>query len=52
MDYLVAFRVTSEHFSSNNIDVLPDRQLFHEREFLDTLELVSDEDTGSSSDEE
>lgn len=52
MDYLAAFRITPEGFSTNNIDLLLERQLFYEREFLDALELVSDEDTDSSSDEE
>ena len=52
MDYLAAFRITPEGFSTNNIDLLLERQLFYEREFLDALKLVSDEDTDSSSDEE
>ena len=52
MDYLVTFRLKSEKFLSNEIDLLPEREIFYEKEFIDGLELVSDEDSDLSSDED
>ena len=52
LDYLVAFRVSSEDFLSNKIDLLPEKEIFYEKEFIDGLELVSDEDSDLSSDED
>ena len=52
MDYLVTFRVKSEKFLSNEIDLLPEREIFYEKEFIDGLELVPDEDSDLSSDED
>ena len=52
MDYLVAFLVSSENFLSNEIDLLPEREIFYEKEFIDGLELVSDKVSDLSSDED
>ena len=52
MDYVVVLSVHPDDFASNKIDLLPERQFFHEREFLDTVELVSDTDSDTSSDDE
>ena len=52
MDYLVAFSISSKDFLSNENDLLPQREIFYEKEFIDGLELVSDKDSDLSSDED
>ena len=51
MDYVIGFHTKSDDFEENGIDLLTDRLLSFERNFLDQLELVSDTDTISSSDD-
>ena len=52
MGYLVAFRVSSEDFFSNKIDLLPEKEIFYKKEFINGLELVSDKDSDLTSDED
>ena len=52
MDYLVAFSISSKDFLSNENDLLPQREIFYEKKFIDGLELVSDKDSDLSSDED
>ena len=52
MDYLVAFSVSSKDFLSNKIDLLPEKEIFYKKEFINGLELVSHEDSDLSSDED
>ena len=53
MDYVVGFQANPEDFSANNIniDLLTDRLLCHEREYLGSLQLVSDTDSDFFSEE-
>ena len=53
MDYVVGFHANPEDFSANNIniDLLTNRLLCYEREYFDSLQLVSDTDSDSSSEE-
>ena len=51
MDYVIAFHIKSDDFELDDIDLLTNRLLSLERNFLDQLELVSNTDTDSSSDD-
>ena len=52
MDYVIVFHVNPPDFSSNKIDLTPERQFSYEREFINNLELVSDTDSDTSSNDE
>ena len=51
MDYEIGFIAKPGDFEQNGIDLLTDRLLSFERNFLNQLELVSDTDTDSSFDD-
>ena len=48
MDYVIAFHTNPRDFQANGIDLVSDRLLLFEREYLEVLELVSDNDSSSS----
>ena len=48
MDYVIAFYVNPRDFQANGIDLLSDRILLFEREYLEGLELVSNSDSSAS----
>lgn len=48
MDYVIAFHANPRDFQANGIELLSDRLLLFEREYLEGLELVSNNDSSAS----